>query len=61
MRKAAVVVESLKSLHLRVARRPCHHNQVLYKGLRFIYEVVLPTEYCGSLVRLIRCGDHILP
>ena len=50
MRKAAVVVESLKSLDLRVARRPCHHDQVLYKGHRCIYEVVLPTECCGSFV-----------
>ena len=50
MTKAAVVVESLKSLHFLVARRPCHHDQVLYKGLRYIYEVVLPTECCGSFV-----------
>ena len=53
LRKAAVVVESLKSLHLQVARRLCHHDQVLYKGLRCLYEVVLPTEYCGSFLRWI--------
>ena len=49
MRKAAVVVESLKSLDLRVARRRCHHDQVLYKGLNCIYEVVFRRNAVAAL------------